>query len=157
VIERDPGDRGRDRGLDDVRRVQPAAHPHLEYGAVHTRLPKRDQGSHEGKLEERQVEIQGTLEGVREEIVAGRLLVDAYPLRESVEVRGREESHPIARTFQSQRRDRGNASLAVGPGDVENSPRPFGMTKRVYGLTYAVEPELDASGSARIHAGENVR
>ena len=158
VVERQPGDDARQRPVDDIGGVEPAAEPDFEQ--QHVGRIAREQQKRRGGLDledrDRRVAVFGLAFGERRaefgiaDQLAAVLLSDAEPLVDANQIRRRIDMHAFARRFEDGAHEGDGRALAIGAGDMDHRRQmPLRMIERVKHPLDAIEREIDALGMQR--------
>ncbi len=149
MIEVDRRDRRGD-GVDDVRRVQPAAKSNLEHRDVDPLVAKHLQRQRRGRLEKarRRCQLARCLEHPTRDpielIPADWTAIDREAFLEIDEVRRRVAARAQSRGTQPALDHRRDRSLAVRAGDDERRVRAIGVAEERDERPDLLEAELDA-------------
>ncbi len=164
VIERDRSDHGRDRALDDVGRIEPAAKPDFHQQHVGRMPGEQQQPGGRGDLEHRDrragVDALAFAERVRELLVGNqhaaartsepKAFVDAHEIGRGVDM------HVASPRFQHRAQEGDGRALAVGAADVNDRRQtPLRVTEPLQKPHHAIERQVDPLGVKRKQPGND--
>ena len=129
MVEREIGDPGDQRTLDDVGRVEPAAEPDLEDAGVGRRPGKGEDARPRSRLRRSSARSRRSRRALRSSKCRQRLVLDqpagdADSLVEADQVRAGEGVDLVPARFERGAKEGDGRAFAVGPGDVEHRRKP---------------------------------
>ncbi len=151
----------RDRRIERVRRVEPAAEPDLDDGHRASALGERAHRDRERELECRRLAGRGMLavqsrdggaqvaDRARERGLGEHPPVDADALAVRLQVRGREQPRANVSGVQDRGEERRGRALALGPGDEDDAHRPIRITEKVEQRAHSAEAPAGRAVRAR--------